>query len=128
MSSTEQDAPVNELAALERAIDGRGEETMNREASPGTPAQGFPGPGFMDIEIPVAVSFGRAKVALKDAMRLTSGSVVRLDRTMTDPVDIMVNGTPVARGEVVEVNGNFAVRVTEVLRRPGGSAKSPEEL
>ncbi|MCX6619805.1 MAG: flagellar motor switch protein FliN [Acidobacteria bacterium] len=123
MRAMEQDAPVNELAALERAIESGGQGAMKTE-----PTFGSASPGFMDIEIPVAISFGRARVALKDAMRLAAGSVVRLDRTMTDPVDIMVNGTPVARGEVVEVNGNFAVRITEVLRRPGGQARSLEQL
>jgi len=116
MSFTDDTEALSGLSALDRAL-----EPGNRSSRRPEPA-----PGFMEIEIPVAVSFGRARVPLKDAMRLTSGSVVRLDRTAADPVDIMVNGTPVARGEVVEMNGNFAVRVTEVLRRPGGQAWNPE--
>ncbi len=122
MNSIDEKAAATDLAALDQAL-GSGSTGARNQAE----GLGYSNPGLMEIEIPVAVSFGRARVALKDAMRLTSGSVVRLDRTMTDPVDIMVNGTLVARGEVVEVNGNFAVRVTEVLRRPGGAPRSPEQ-
>jgi flagellar motor switch protein FliN/FliY len=72
---------------------------------------------LLDVELPVAVSFGHALIALKDALRLTPGSIVELDRAVTEPVEILVNNCVIARGEVVVVDGNFGVRVQQVVDR-----------
>jgi len=72
---------------------------------------------LMDVELPVSVSFGRAEVALKDVLKLTTGSIVELNRAIGDPVEVIVNNCVIARGEVVVVEGNFGVRVHQVISR-----------
>ena len=72
---------------------------------------------LLDLEMPVSVSFGSTRLALKDVARLTSGSIVELNRNLSEPVDIVVNNCPIARGEVVVVDGNFAVRIKHVISK-----------
>ncbi len=72
---------------------------------------------LLDVELPVSVSFGRARVALKDVLKLTSGSIVELNRTVSDPVEVIVNNCVIARGEVVVVDGNYGIRIQEILSR-----------
>jgi flagellar motor switch protein FliN len=72
---------------------------------------------LFDVELPVCVSFGRAHLQLKDLIKLTTGSIVELNRTVTEPVEIIVNNCVIARGEVVVVEGNFGVRINEVISR-----------
>jgi flagellar motor switch protein FliN/FliY len=72
---------------------------------------------LMEVELPVSVSFGRAQLPLRDVLKLTSGSIVELNRTISDPVEIIVNNCVIARGEVVVVEGNYGVRITHVVSR-----------
>jgi flagellar motor switch protein FliN/FliY len=72
---------------------------------------------LLDVELPVSVSFGRAQVTLKDVLKLTTGSVVELNRDIGDPVEVIVNNCVIARGEVVVVRGNFGVRIQQVISR-----------
>jgi flagellar motor switch protein FliN/FliY len=72
---------------------------------------------LLDVELPVSISFGRAQIPLKDILRLTTGSIVELNRAVTDPVEVIVNNCVVARGEVVVVEGNFGVRIQQVISR-----------
>lgn len=72
---------------------------------------------LLDVELPVSVSFGRAQLALKDVIKLTTGSIVELNRTIMEPVEVIVNNCVIARGEVVVVEGNFGVRIQQVVSR-----------
>lgn len=72
---------------------------------------------LLDVELPVSVSFGRAQLQLKDVIKLTTGSIVELNRSVSEPVDIIVNNCVIARGEVVVVEGNFGVRIKQVLSK-----------
>ena len=72
---------------------------------------------LMEVELPVSVSFGRAQLPLRDVLKLNSGSIVELNRTITDPVEIIVNNCVIARGEVVVVEGNYGVRIHQVGSR-----------
>jgi len=72
---------------------------------------------LLDVELPVSVSFGRAQVALKDLIKLTTGSIVELNRSISEPVEVIVNNCVIARGEVVVVEGNFGVRIQQVVSR-----------
>jgi flagellar motor switch protein FliN/FliY len=72
---------------------------------------------LLDVELPVSVSFGHAQVPLKDVLKLTTGSIVELSRAVIEPVDIVVNNCIIARGEVVVVEGNFGVRIQQVISR-----------
>jgi flagellar motor switch protein FliN/FliY len=70
---------------------------------------------LLDVELPVSVSFGRASLKLQDAMKLITGSLIELDRSVADPVDLLVNNCVIARGEVVVVDGNYGVRIIEII-------------
>jgi flagellar motor switch protein FliN len=72
---------------------------------------------LMEVELPVSVSFGRAQLPLRDVLKLNSGSIVELNRTISDPVEIIVNNCVIARGEVVVVEGNYGVRIQHVISR-----------
>lgn len=72
---------------------------------------------LLDVELPVSVSFGRAQILLKDLLKLTTGSIVELNRSIADPVEVIVNNCVIARGEVVVVDGNFGVRIQQVISR-----------
>jgi len=72
---------------------------------------------LLDVELPVTVSFGHAQVLLKDVLKLTTGSILELDRALVEPVDIVVNNCVIAHGEVVVVEGNFGVRIQHVVSR-----------
>lgn len=68
-----------------------------------------------DIPLRLSVEVGSASLKLADLMDLSEGSVVELDRQANELLDILVNGTLVARGEVVTVNGKFGIRVVDVV-------------
>jgi flagellar motor switch protein FliN/FliY len=72
---------------------------------------------LLEVELPVSVSFGRARLPLRDVLKLTSGSIVELNRTVSEPVEVIVNGCVIARGEVVVVEGNYGVRIQEIISR-----------
>jgi len=69
---------------------------------------------ILDVELEVAVSFGETQMPLRDVLKLGVGSVIELERGVNDPVTILVNEKPIARGEVVMVDGNYGVKVLEV--------------
>jgi flagellar motor switch protein FliN len=69
-----------------------------------------------DVEVPLSISFGKAQLPLRDVLKLGTGSIIELDRTVSEPVDIVVSNRVVARGEVVVIDGNYGVRVTHVTR------------
>ena len=68
---------------------------------------------LMDVELEVTLCFGESQMQLQDIIALNSGSVVELDRQIDEPVELLVCGKPIALGEVVVVNGNYGVRITE---------------
>jgi flagellar motor switch protein FliN len=68
-----------------------------------------------DVEMGVTVELGRARMLVRDVLSLSPGSVVELDRAAGSPVDVLVNGTLIARGEVVVIDEEFGVRITEVI-------------
>lgn len=72
---------------------------------------------LQDVPLSVQAELGRTKMLVKDILRLGVGSVIELDKETGEPIDILVNNKPVARGEVVEIDGNFGVRVTEITSR-----------
>lgn len=72
---------------------------------------------LLDVELPVSVSFGRAQLPLKDVVKLTTGSIVELNRTINEPVEVIVNNCVIARGEVVVIEGNYGIRIHQVVSR-----------
>jgi len=72
---------------------------------------------LLEVELPVSISFGKTRLPLRDVLKLTTGSIVELNRMANDPVDILVNQHLVARGEVVVVEGNYGIRIQEIVSR-----------
>ncbi len=81
---------------------------------------------LMDIPLEVTVELGRVKMVVRDVVELGSGSIVEIDKAAGEPVDVMVNGRLVARGEVVVIEDNFGVRITEILSQQDRLAKLSE--
>jgi flagellar motor switch protein FliN/FliY len=67
--------------------------------------------------MPVSVSFGRAQLPLRDVIKLTTGSIVELNRNVRDPVEVIINNCVIARGEVVVVEGNYGIRIHQIVSR-----------
>ena len=70
---------------------------------------------IMDVVVNVTLEVGHAEITVRDLLQLTQGSILELDRPAGDPLDVLVNGVRVARGEVVVVNDRFGIRLTEVI-------------
>ena len=70
---------------------------------------------ILDIPLNVSVELGRAKVVIKDLLQLGQGSVLELDKLAGEPLEVLVNGKLVARGEVVVVNEKFGIRLTDII-------------
>jgi flagellar motor switch protein FliN/FliY len=68
----------------------------------------------MDVELNVSLRFGQRQLPLREVLELASGSVIELDRKVDDPVELLLDGKVIARGEAVIVDGNYGLRVTEV--------------
>jgi flagellar motor switch protein FliN/FliY len=79
-----------------------------------------------DVSVELAVEVGRTKMTIREALALGPGSIVTLDRLAGEPVDLLVNGKPIARGEVVVIDEEFGLRVTEVLESGPGSGADHE--
>src|SRR3954447_9265283 len=74
-----------------------------------------------DAPVELAVEVGRTRMPIREALALGPGSIVTLNRLAGEPVDLLVNGKPIARGEVVVIDEEFGLRVTEVLESDSGS-------
>lgn len=70
---------------------------------------------LQNISVTLSIEVGRAQIKIKDLMRLTQGSVVELDRIAGEPLDLLVNNSVVAQGEIVLVNDRYGVRLTRVV-------------
>jgi flagellar motor switch protein FliN len=114
-----------EVAASDaRTPDGKPDAKPDAKFAPATAEPSPPSPGepplsrglelLLDIELEAALRFGSREMPLGEILELGPGDVVQLDRHVSDPVDLIVSDKIVARGDVVLVNGNFGLRVTEV--------------
>lgn len=72
---------------------------------------------ILDIPVSVTVEIGRTKMTIRNLLQLNQGGIVALDRLAGDPLDVLVNGTLVAHGEVVVVNDKFGVRLTDIVSK-----------
>jgi flagellar motor switch protein FliN/FliY len=70
----------------------------------------------MDIPLEVTVELGRTSKLIKDILKLGPGSIIELEKLAGEPVDILVNGKFIAKGEVVVIDENFGVRITEIIK------------
>jgi flagellar motor switch protein FliN len=93
---------------------------MDTEAVPAfTAAKAEPAPSKMDlildVTLPVAVELGRARMQIQDILKLAPGSVIELDKSSGDPVELFINDRPIAKGEVVIIDENFGIRLTSIV-------------
>lgn len=98
-STSEDSLRKPEFSPLKESTSGKGNGSLNR---------------FFDVHIPVTAELGRVEMLLGDLMKLDAGSVVRLNRPVSEPVEIVSQGVTLARGEVVVVDDCFAVRIKEI--------------
>jgi len=70
---------------------------------------------LLDIPVNISMEIGRTKITIRNLLQLNQGSVVELDRLAGEPLDVIVNGTLIAHGEVVVVNEKFGIRLTDVI-------------
>jgi flagellar motor switch protein FliN/FliY len=69
----------------------------------------------LDIPVTLSMEVGRSRISIRNLLQLSQGSVVELDRATGEPLDVYVNGTLIAHGEVVVVNDKFGIRLTDVI-------------
>lgn len=112
------DAMAPEGGAFEDFIDpAQGAKPFEFEAFDRSGGSEIPGElgNLKDVELNLRIELGRTELLIEEVLKLREGSVVALDKLAGDPVDILVNGRLVARGEVLVLNDNFCVRVAEIL-------------
>lgn len=72
---------------------------------------------LMDINLEIVVELGRTKKRINEILELSQGSIIELDRVSGEPVDLLINGKVVAKGEVVVIDEYFGVRITEIISK-----------
>ena len=120
--TTEQDMADEWAAALEESGDAEGDQVNNIEldeltdtAAPLSAEEHARLDSILDIPVTISMEVGRSKINIRNLLQLNQGSVVELDRVAGEPLDVLVNGTLIAHGEVVVVNDKFGIRLTDVI-------------
>jgi len=105
------------------------ETTTTAAAASGADAQPPELERLYDVPVELAVEIGRTRMTIRETLALGPGSIVTLNRLAGEPVDLLVNGKPIARGEVVVIDEEFGLRVTEVVagETPPAIAEAPAE-
>lgn len=114
---SEQD-DAEKAAASDEPAGGDPYETAEfQDLQPETGGEAFGGNIDIILDIPVTISMeiGRTLINIRNLLQLNQGSVIELDRLAGEPMDVMVNGTLVAHGEVVVINEKFGIRLTDVI-------------
>jgi flagellar motor switch protein FliN/FliY len=70
---------------------------------------------ILDIPVSMSIEVGRTRIPIRNLLQLSQGSVVELDRVSGEPMDVLINGTLIARGEVVVVNEKYGIRLTDII-------------
>jgi len=101
-ASAGEDAAAAEFDTLEDTSGGPADSEANMDV-------------ILDIPVTISMEIGRTHISIRNLLQLNQGSVVELDRLAGEPMDVLVNGTLVAHGEVVVVNEKFGIRLTDVI-------------
>lgn len=131
---TDQQAMADEwAAAMEEQVGGEGEEAVDPDAllaatgvtddaveldeltDEGTPVSDPKLDVILDIPVTLSMEVGQTDIPISNLLQLNQGSVIELDRVAGEPLDVMVNGTLIAHGEVVVVNDRYGIRLTDVI-------------
>jgi flagellar motor switch protein FliN len=102
MSKANEQAPKAEFNDLQDGGADSGARDVNLEV-------------ILDVPVTLSMEVGRTRIPIRNLLQLNQGSVVELDRAAGEPLDVFVNGTLVAHGEVVVVNDKFGIRLTDVI-------------
>jgi flagellar motor switch protein FliN/FliY len=119
--STEQDMADEWAAALEESGDADSGATnidldeLKDTAEPMSKEELARLDSILDIPVTISMEVGRSKINIRNLLQLNQGSVVELERVAGEPLDVLVNGTLIAHGEVVVVNDKFGIRLTDVI-------------
>ncbi|BDX07732.1 flagellar motor switch protein FliN [Planctobacterium marinum] len=131
--SGEDDAMDDWAAAMAEQAESEGEDTLSGDAASGmsgvevaeldefSESGGVSGEEekkldtILDIPVTISMEVGRSLISIRNLLQLNQGSVVELDRVAGEPLDVLVNGTLIAHGEVVVVNDKFGIRLTDVI-------------
>ena len=95
-------------------------------ASDARPAASLAAPLLMGVKLPIRILMGRTQLPLREIARLGNGSVVELDCSPDDPVDLIVNDRLIAQGEIVVIGGNYGVRITQIASREQGRSQNKD--
>jgi len=90
-------------------------EVLSEEKSPISVEEKRKLDTILDIPVTISMEVGRSSISIRNLLQLNQGSVVELDRVAGEPLDVMINGTLIAHGEVVVVNDKFGIRLTDVI-------------
>ncbi len=104
-----EQADVDEAMASAVSFDELKNETLKQPA--GSPDLDV----ILDIPVSISMEVGRTSITIRNLLQLNQGSVIELDRLAGEPLDVLVNGTLIAHGEVVVVNEKFGIRMTDVI-------------
>jgi flagellar motor switch protein FliN/FliY len=108
------DEALNEQAAASAAEKVELEE-LEEESAPVTGEEKRRLDAILDIPVTISMEVGRSHISIRNLLQLNQGSVVELDRVAGESLDVLVNGTLIAHGEVVVVNDKFGIRLTDVI-------------
>jgi len=119
MSDDNEDLGMWDEAMDEQAASEAEAETVEldelEEDAPITGAEKRKLDAILDIPVTISMEVGRSHISIRNLLQLNQGSVVELDRVAGESLDVMVNGTLIAHGEVVVVNDKFGIRLTDVI-------------
>lgn len=123
-----QSAGVDDQAVADDwadALEEAGDVTGGEDASPAglqtLQDEGIPGDEdfnldvILDVPVTISMEIGQTKISIRNLLQLNQGSVIELDRLAGEPLDVLINGTLIAHGEVVVVNEKFGIRLTDVI-------------
>ncbi|BFO05388.1 flagellar motor switch protein FliN [Pseudomonas guariconensis] len=113
-------ADIDALLAADSGKSGAGRLPMEEFASSPKPNENvsLEGPNLdviLDIPVNISMEVGSTEISIRNLLQLNQGSVIELDRLAGEPLDVLVNGTLIAHGEVVVVNEKFGIRLTDVI-------------
>src|SRR2546421_12795655 len=107
-------------------------EQLDGDGGRGAPDSAVASPSDLrrlsDVPVDLSVEMGRTRMTVGETLELRQGSIITLNRMAGEPVDLLVNGTPIARGEVVVIDEQFGLRVTEVLGHPSAGESAAGAL
>mgnify|MGYP000024877478 FL=1 len=127
MSDDVEDVWAQALDEQKKAESGNGNVQLSDEDAKSAPLEEFQPSGglsseekarldtILDIPVTITMEVGRAQISIRNLLQLNQGSVVELERVAGEPLDVLVNGTLIAHGEVVVVNDKFGIRLTDVI-------------